>query len=82
MGEVSIYFKEHLTLHPVSPLNLNECVVLEFNIKNKKGYVTSLYQSPSQSKDEFNQFLLNFGQVISDKTSQILHFTLVTGDFN
>ena len=29
---VSIYFKEHLAVRPVSPLNLNECLVLEINI--------------------------------------------------
>ena len=29
---VSIYFKEHLAVHLVSPLNLNECLVLEINI--------------------------------------------------
>ena len=32
-----IYFKEHLAIRPVSPLNLHECPVLEINIQNKKG---------------------------------------------
>ena len=41
---VSIYFKEHLAVHPVSPLNLKECLVLENNIQIKKGYETSLYR--------------------------------------
>ena len=35
-GGVGIYFKEHLVVLPVSPLNLNECLVLEINIQNKK----------------------------------------------
>ena len=69
-GGVSIYFKEHLAVRPVSPLNLNECLALEIYIQNKKGYVISLYQSPSQSKDEFDQFFLNFEQLISDRMSQ------------
>ena len=42
-GGVSIYFKEHLAVCPISPLNLNECLVLEINIQNKKGFVISLY---------------------------------------
>ena len=42
-GGVGIYFKEHLTVRPESPLNLNECLVLEINIQNKKEYVISLY---------------------------------------
>ena len=63
-GGISIYFKEHLAVCPVSPLDLNECLVLEINIQNKKGYAISLYRSPSQSKDEFCQFLLNFEQLV------------------
>ena len=74
--------KEHLAVRPVSPLNLHECLVLEINIQNKKGYIIYLYRSPSQSKDEFDQFLLNFEQLISDRMSQNPHFILVTGDFN
>ena len=81
-GGVSIYFKEHLAVRPVDPLNLNECFVLEINILNKKGYVISLYRSPSQSKDDLDQFLLNFEQLISDRMSQSPHVILVTGDFN
>ena len=70
-----------MAVHPVSPLNLNECLVLKINIQNKKGYVISLYQSTNQSKDEFDQFLLNFEQLISDRMSRNPHFILVIGDF-
>ena len=59
----SIYFKEHLAVRPVSPLNLNECLVLEINIQNKKGYVISVHRSTSQSNDEFDQFLPNFEHI-------------------
>ena len=41
-----------------------------------------MYRSPSQSKDEFGQFFLNFEQLISDRMSHNPHFILVTGDFN
>ena len=71
-----------MAVHPVRLLYLNECLVLEINIQNKKGFVISLYQSPNQSKDEFDQFFLNFEQLISDRMSQNPHFILVTGDFN
>ena len=81
-GGVSICFKEHVAVRIVSPLNLNECLVLEINIQNKKGYVISLYRSPSQSKDEFDHFLLNFEQLISDRMRHNPPFMLVTGDFN
>ena len=49
---------------------------------NKKGFAITLYRSPNQSKDEFDQFLLNFEQLMSDKMNQNLHFILVIGDFN
>ena len=81
-GGGSIYFQEHFAVLPARPLNLNECLVLEINIQNKKGFVISLYRSLSQSNDEFDQFLLNFEKLISDKMSQNPHFILVTGDFN
>ena len=81
-GGVSIFFKEHLAVRPVSPLNLNESLKLEIDIQNKKRFVISLYRSPNQSKDEFDQFLLNLEQLISDRMSQNPHFISVTGDFN
>ena len=71
-----------MAVRRVSPLNLNECLVLEINIQNKKGFVMSLYRSPHQSKDEFDQFPLNFEQLISDRLSRNPHFVLVTGDFD
>ena len=71
-----------MAVRPVSPLNLNECLVLEINIQNKKGFVISLYRLPNQSKDEFDQFLLNFEQLMSDRMIQNPHFILVTGDYN
>ena len=55
--------------------------MLEINIQNNAGYVIYLYQSPSQSKYEFDHFLLNFEQFISDRMSQNRLFMLVTGDW-
>ena len=79
---VCFYFKERLAVRAVNPLNLNGCLVLEINAQNKKGFVISVYHSPNQSKDKFDQFLLNFEQLISDRMSQNPHFILLTGDFN
>ena len=79
---VSIYFKEHLAVRPVSPLNLNESLVLEINIQNKKGYVVSLTDHLVKVRMSLISFVLNFEQLISDKMSPDPHFILVTGDFN
>ena len=75
-NEVSIYFKEHLAVLSVSPLTLNECLVLEINFQNKKGYVISLYRSFSQSKNEFDHFFLNFEQLISESSLYISNWRL------
>ena len=47
-----------------------------------KGYVISLYRSPSQSKAEFDHFPPNFEPLISDKMSQNPLFMFLTSDFN
>ena len=41
-----------------------------------------MYRPPSESRDEFDQFLLNFEQLISGKMSENPHFMLINGDFN
>ena len=40
--------------------------------------MVSLYRSPSQTQDQFNEFLLNFEQLLSD----IISLFLMAGDFN
>ena len=37
----SVFLKDYLAIHRVSPLYLNECLVLEIHIQNKKGFVIS-----------------------------------------
>ena len=55
-GGVGIYFKETLAIRPVPTNSLKECLLLEVFIGNKKGFVLSLYRSPSQSQEEFYDF--------------------------
>ena len=42
-GGAGIYYKEFLAVRPVKVKNLNECLIFEVSIKNKSGYVVSLY---------------------------------------
>ena len=56
-GSASIHYKEFLAVRSVEVKNLNECVIFEVYIKNKKGCLVSLYRSPSQTRDEFDIFL-------------------------
>ena len=56
--------------------------VLYWKLVSRIGFVISLYRSPNQSKDDFDQFFLNFEQLISARMSRNPHFKLVTRDFN
>ena len=79
---MGIYYKEVLAVLPVEVKNLNECLIFEVSIKNKRGYVVSLYRSPSQTQDEFDIFLINLEQSIGDIIVKNPLFVLITGDFN
>ena len=57
-------------------------IIIEVNLKNKKGYLVSLYRSPNQNLDEFELFLTNLGNLLADITSRNPHFMLLLGDFN
>ena len=66
-GAVAIYYKDHL---PVIRRNdifpLHESIVLEIRLANNKCFLTSLYRSPSQSKDQFDEFCSNFNMLMSN----------------
>ena len=58
-GGVCVYVKSSLSARTCNINRLNECLVLEVSFDNKKGYIVCLYRSPSQSNDEFDDFLIN-----------------------
>ena len=61
---------------------LQECLLLEISINNKKGYVVSLYQSLNQMPDEFDSFINKFDKLIIDIYSWKADFVLMMSDFN
>ena len=46
------------------------------------GYVLVVYRSPSQSSNDFENFLSSFDQVITDMSLNNPAFRLISGDFN
>ena len=46
------------------PSNQDECLLCELSYKNKKYFIATLYRSPSQSREEFENFLDNFEVLI------------------
>ena len=56
-GRVCIYYQEHLPLISKHNLTyLDECLVCELKIGNRKYFMTVLYRSHSQSLEEFESF--------------------------
>ena len=81
-GGVCVYIKNSLATRICNISTLNECIIIELNLKNKKGYVISLYRSPSQSTYEFEEFLSNLDQTLHDISSLNPSFIVLLGDFN
>ena len=63
---VHICYKGFLAIRLVKVKNLNECVIFEVTIKNKRGYVVSLCRSTGQTQNEFDIVLISFDQLIGD----------------
>ena len=76
---VCVYFKGLLAVY--FPY-LKKYILLEDFNQNKDGWVVSLYGPPSQAQDQFNDFLLNFEQLLFDITSCNPSFLLITSNFN
>ena len=81
-GGVGIYFKQFLATRQVELSNLNEYIIFEDCIQTKKECIVSLYRSPSQIRDEFDNFLLNIEQVLCNITARNPLFVFVISDFN
>ena len=81
-GGVCVYYKETLAVHFLQT-KLDQCIVSEVTFKNKKkGHVNSLYRSPSQTPDQFNNFLQLFEELLQDIFKLKSSFVLINGDFN
>ena len=81
-GGVCIYHKESLAVQFININFLNECLLCEVTFDNKKGYITVLYRSPSQSSSEFDNFLSGFENMLNVISSCKPDFSIILGDFN
>ena len=77
-----VYYKETLVVQFLHT-KLDQCIVSEVTFKNKKkGHVISLYRSPSQTPDQFDNFLQLFEELLQDIFKLKSSFILINGDFN
>ena len=79
-GGVCIYYKEILAVRIVNITSLTECLVCEVTIQNKKGYVAAVYRFPSQSTSEFEYFLSDLEDLLSNTLCPKSQFTVILGD--
>ena len=79
---VCIYCRESL---PIKMLNINylqECICFDLKIGSKLCTIASLYRSPSQSADEFDNFLNKLNLTLESIAQKNPFLTVVIGDFN
>ena len=82
-GGTCIYFKEILPIKVLNVINLPECLLCEISYENQKCFVVSLYRSPSQSTNEFQNFLKELEILIETIcTPDNSNLVIIVGDFN
>ena len=79
-GGVCAYVRESLPVCNFSNSYLSECLTLEVTISNRKGYVITLYRSPSQISDGFQSFVRNLEKLLINTNSFDSHFVILIGD--
>ena len=82
-GGVCLYYKDHVPLKHRPDLQIiDECVVVEISIKNKKIFYVLLYRSPNQTPEVFSNFLVKLQQLLDNIASENPFSIILTGDFN
>ena len=75
--KVRIYYKESLPIK-----NLQGCVCFDLKIESKRRTIVLLNRSPSQSANEFENFLNNLNQTMESVTQKNPFLTIAVGDIN
>ena len=79
---VYTYYKDSF---PIKMLNINylqECICVDLIIGSKLCTIMSLYRSPSQSSDKFDNFLNKLNLTMESITQKNPFLSVVIGDFN
>ena len=80
---VCLYYKEHLPINRRDNIsNLQECLVTEITLKNKRCFLTCLYRSPSQNCEQIQSFCDSLDILLNNINSLNPGISIITGDFN
>ena len=61
---------------------LDNCLVTEIRSQNEKCFLTCIYRSPSQNRDEFKNVCANFDILLNNINDELPLCLIVRGDFN
>ena len=81
-GGVCIYYKESLPVRVINLPYFKEALLLEMSFNKKKVIVSVTYRSPRQNSNQFELFLSNMENLLSDINKRKPSLSVVTGDFN
>ena len=81
-GGVCLYYKEHLSLKQIETSYFSQCMLCKLTIQNKVGYVAVICRSPSQSFNEFDEFLLNFEKFLNQINELKSLFLVILGNLS
>ena len=82
-GGECLYYKEHLPIiRRDDTSNLQECLVTEITVKNKRCFLTCLCRSPSQNREQIQSFCNSPDFLMNNINSLNPAISIITGDFN
>ena len=61
---------------------MQETIVCEVNISRKKIFFVTVYRSPSQNSEQFENFISNMQIMVNRLRMERPHSVVLTGDFN
>ena len=79
---VFMYYRGNLFLRIISTSYFDQCLLCQVTCQNQKGYIAVIYRSPSQSCNEFEDFLFNLEKLVNQIKQLKPSFTITLGDFN
>ena len=82
-GGVGLYIKDSLPKKQRPDIaTLPESIVCELHIDRTKYFFVLMYRSPSQNQQEFDNFMINFEQLLSKISAEEPYAVIITGDFD
>ena len=81
-GGVCIYYKESLPVRVINLPYFKEALVLDLSFNIQKVIVSVIYRSLGQNSNQFELFLSNLENFLSDINNRKSSLSVVTGDFN